>query len=608
MTNKLRPSIKHGSTLLGLYIFGIILHFFIQASALEFNLENTWDWVASQPPLFFWGSTFFFFLLCGAAALFRNIYGGTLLISIISGLTGATIYQKMKATGEPLYPWDLLQLKNASEMASMARDMFSPVMIILTLLVLFGLGLLIFKLPKLRFPLAWRVVLAVFSISAVAMFVQVAGGKYPTLLNKLSYENIFWDQKANYRYNGFVIAFASNMNQEIIAKPEGYSEGAVREIAERYSAMPDQSAAASPAEQPNIVFVMNEAFFDVTRMKDYKLSEDPIPFVHDATAKQPSGYVLSPEFGGSTANVEFEALTGLSMSFLFDGSVPFQQNLTSQTDLPSIVSILINKGYQALALHPYDKTFYSRNRVYPMLGFERFTGQEDMKNKDWLGSRSYVSDMSAMKEAVSQLQEAGDKPTFLHLVTMQNHYPYTNKEIHGGNTISAEGVNSAYEDQVETYAEGIKHTDGALSYLYQSIQDLDRPTLLVLWGDHLPGLPKFVYEDAGWTDERLRHETPLLLLANYDIGSEPLGTISPSFLGPTALRYSGLSLPPFYKMLEEVRKQLPGLNKKVMLSQSGVTDEASLTDAQKLLLDDYRMVQYDLMEGEGYSKKLLFAE
>ena len=38
-----------------------------------------------------------------------------------------------------------------------------------------------------------------------------------------------------------------------------------------------------------------------------------------------SGSMFSPEFGGMTANVEFEALTGFSNAFLPYGSIPYQQ-------------------------------------------------------------------------------------------------------------------------------------------------------------------------------------------------------------------------------------------------------------------------------------------
>lgn len=602
----IKPTRKIVLTMLALYLVAMLLNAGMQTASMGMDYGAVRQWIAGQYPLFFMGSFIFFFLLLAAASIVRNVYGGTALVAAVTALTGTAVYQKMKATGEPLFPWDLLQLKNAGEMASMTRGMFSPLVIVLTLVVVGSFGFLVFELPKLRFPLVLRVVFAVCSITGIFFFVHIMESKDSTLLNKISYEDIFWDQKQNYQYNGFVIAFASNLTGSMMAEPDGYSKEAVEAIAAKYASIPDAEPAASPAEAPNIVFVMNEAFFDLTRVTDYKLSEDPLPFLHEASKTKPSGYVLSPEFGGSTANVEFEALTGLTNYFLNDGSVPFQQNLTKQTDLPSIVSILKQRGYAALALHPFDKTFYSRNTVYPMLGFEKFTSSKEMPNREYLSSRSYVSDMAAMKEAVRELkeQEKTGKPAFLHLVTMQNHFPYTNKTIHGMNTVRAAGVASEYTDQVETYAEGIKHTDGALSYLSSAIQQLGRPTVVILWGDHLPGLPAKVYDDAGWTDERLRHETPLLVLSNYEVGSKPLGTLSPSFIGPEIFSFAGQKLPAYYKLLHEVKTAMPGLNKKVLLGPEGKVGEP--TAEQQALLDDYKMIQYDLLEGKGYAKESMF--
>lgn len=54
------------------------------------------------------------------------------------------------------------------------------------------------------------------------------------------------------------------------------------------------------------------------------------------------------------------------------------------SSLPSIVSILKDRGYEALALHPFDETFYNRNRVYPVLGFDRFTSEKDLPDADRL--------------------------------------------------------------------------------------------------------------------------------------------------------------------------------------------------------------------------------
>ncbi|KWX87951.1 hypothetical protein AMQ83_09860, partial [Paenibacillus riograndensis] len=362
--------------------------------------------------------------------------------------------------------------------------------------------------------------------------------------------------------------------------------------------LPDTASGQAAVEQPNILFMMDEAFFDPTRLPGISLSDDPLKFIHQAESATPSGYLLSPEFGGNTANVEFEALTGMSMYFLGDGSIPYQQRIVKMSSLPSIVSILKERGYQALALHPFDETFYNRNRVYPVLGFDRFTSEKDLQEAERITPDGYISDKAAVQEAIRELK-AADTPTFLHMVTMQNHFPFT-KGRNGPNTITAQGVQADWKDELETYVQDTKLTDEAMSYLQQELKTIKRPTIAVFWGDHLPALSAGIYTDAGWDQElRLKHETKLVILANFEIGNTPLGTLSPAYLGPAVFKLSGQTLPPYYKMLEQVRAQLPGLSKNVLIGASG--ELSGLTSEQQALLDDYRMVEYDLLEGEGYA-------
>jgi phosphoglycerol transferase MdoB-like AlkP superfamily enzyme len=351
--------------------------------------------------------------------------------------------------------------------------------------------------------------------------------------------------------------------------------------------------------------MMDEAFFDPTRLPGYTLSEDPLKFIHGEAGETPSGYLLSPEFGGNTANVEFEALTGLSMYFLGDGTIPYQQRIVKMSSLPSIVSILKERGYRALALHPFDETFYNRNRVYPVLGFDSFTSEKDLADAARLTPDGYISDKSAVQEAVRELKEA-DGPTFLHLVTMQNHFPFT-KGLNGPNTITVEGGQPARKDELETYVQDTKLTDEALAYLQQELKSIKRPTVAVFWGDHLPALSAGIYTEAGWNQEpRLKHETKLMILANYDIGNEALGTLSPAFLGPTVFSLSGQTLPAYYKLLEQVQAELPGLSKNVLVGSGSTGVVTGLTAAQQGLLDDYRLIEYDLLEGEKYAEGLMF--
>ncbi|WP_340023111.1 LTA synthase family protein [Paenibacillus sp. FSL K6-1096] len=601
---RLLPTKRLLYLLIVLLAVGFGLNFFLQTATFRMNLSQALEWIGTNPLLYMSGSLFIFCVLLLSSVIVPNTYAGPAVVSLLFLLLGIASDQKLATRGEPLFPWDLMLLKNAEGMSKITSGMISPVAIIVAAALVAGLVYLIVKLPKNRISFPLRAVLGGISVGLSAYFLVLVSSQSPVVA-AMNYQNIFWNQKVNYTQNGFVYAFAGNLRQSLMEKPAGYSREAVETVAAKYAALPDAPVQAGLDEQPNILFMMNEAFFDPTRLPGYTLSEDPLTFIHGAAEQTPSGYLLSPEFGGNTANVEFEALTGLSMYFLGDGTIPYQQRLVKMSSLPSIVSILKDRGYEALALHPFDETFYNRNRVYPMLGFGRFTSEKDLPDAARLTPEGYISDKAAVDEAVSQLKAASG-PAFLHLVTMQNHFPFT-KGLNGPNTITVQGGLPEQKDELETYMQDAKLTDEALAYLQQELLTIKRPTIAVFWGDHLPALSAGIYTEAGWDQQpRLKHETQLMILANFDIGKEPLGSLSPAFLGPAVFKLSGQTLPAYYKLLERVREAVPGLSKQVLIGpgDSGILKE--LTPEQQALLDDYRLIQYDLLEGEQYAAKLMF--
>ncbi|MDT3424839.1 phosphoglycerol transferase MdoB-like AlkP superfamily enzyme [Paenibacillus forsythiae] len=596
------PGRRLGIMLLTFLVGGFVLNFIMQAASLGMDVGSVFAWISRYYWLYAAGSLFFFFVLLAFAAVIPNLYAGSLIAFIACAILGIANYKKLGTTGEPLFPWDLMLVKNAGEMSKITQGMVSPLALVLAVVLIAGLIYLLRKLPRIRIGLPLRAGFTVLSAAMIAGFIVMVGG-HSTLATSIHYQDIYWDQKANYTHNGFLFAFAGNLKQKVMEKPENYSREAITRIAEKYGALPDSSAASAPAEAPNIMYMMDEAFFDPTRLPSFTFSEDPLKFIHREENNTPSGYMLSPEFGGNTANIEFEALTGMSMYFLNDGSIPYQQRIVKMSSLPSIVSILKDRGYRALAIHPFDETFYNRNKVYPVLGFDRFISQDQMTDAKRITPEGYISDLSAIKEAVRQLESSG-QPTFLHLVTMQNHFPFV-KGHNGPNTITVGGVKPERKNELETYVQDTKLTDEALAYLAEELKAIKRPTVAVFWGDHLPALSADIYTQAGWdANPRLKHETKLLYMANFDIGKQPVGTLSPAFIGPTVFELAGQRLPAYYKLLDKVKSELPGLSKSVLIGPSGVI--TGLTAEQQALLDDYRLVEYDMLEGENYSQDLLF--
>ena len=115
---------------------------------------------------------------------------------------------------------------------------------------------------------------------------------------------MMWDQKENYASNGFALAFALNVPMAKVAAPDGYSEDAI-------AARTPVATRPVPAEKPDIIMVMSESFWDPTMLRrQHHTRPDP------DRAQSCLRVGFSPEFGGITANVEFEALTGFSNAFL----------------------------------------------------------------------------------------------------------------------------------------------------------------------------------------------------------------------------------------------------------------------------------------------------
>lgn len=579
----------------------------LQICSLKPYQISVFYWITQHKDLYFLSVGILFFILLGLWALFNNIYCALIVAIASIGALDISQYDKLKLLHEPVYPWDLKQVENLSEMLNIVRNKVSPVLVI-SLLILILVGIVAtYWIPRKKIKLSQRVMYILASGAVILGCTHLQSSVLAAPLAKMGAVDYHWDQKQNYLDNGFMLAFLDNIGAKIETQPADYNQATMKNIMKKYENTTASAAIQSTQEQPNIVFVMDESLFDPTRLTNMTFSEDPMQNFHGFKDTYGTGYSLSPVFGGGTANVEFEALTGLNMSFINEGGVPYQQVLAKKNNFPSLVSLLKSRGYDATAVHPFDKTFYNRDRVYPVLGFDKFISQDDIKYKDKLSNEGYISDMSAIKQVVDVLNAGADKPQFIHLVTMQNHLPVMDG-MNGTNTIQVSGIqDSAAKVEMESYAEGVKETNKADQFLVDSIQQLTRPTIVVVFGDHLPALQSYdghVAEMTADQKEEFMHQTPLLVAANFPLQEKNLGTIAPSFFGPMVMSLTGQKQPAYYQLLEQIKQQLPGVSPAVYVDGNG-TATTELNDDQKKLLHDYELVQYDLLYGKGYAASML---
>ncbi|WP_242299366.1 LTA synthase family protein [Bacillus cereus group sp. BfR-BA-01448] len=552
--------------------------------------------------------------------LVYNLIGKVFLSMILTSCTlvilGIVNYLKLIFRGDPLYPSDFTQIMHMQSVIPMVMDYFSwsyIFVIILSIVACIVAGIYMRRyIQNVKIHLGIRALLVVGSIFVLYAYGNFANTFMNKVFQKSGVDFVLWDQNENYASNGFVLGFISNLDTTVMEKPNNYSKENMFQIAndikQQYSG---NIGNQKKKEKPNIIFVMSESFWDPTKVTNLSFSEDPVPNLHHYIENFPGGQTISPTFGGNTANVEFEALTSYSMSLLKPGSIPYQQVVINKKEIPSIPTALKKEGYYTSAIHSFGRSFFKRDDVYRVLGFDKFNAEDTMENVDIDGD--YISDLAMSKEIIAELEKQ-KQPTFIHAVTMQNHFPFTEGRF-GENLIEISGLeNEESKGELETYTEGLRRSDEALQYLIEQLDNLDRPTLLVFFGDHLPslGTNKSFYKENGYiTNEKTPNErlamaqTPLLMYANFDMPNDNLGVVSPIYFSNLIFDYAGLNKSLFYQFLSEFYKEIPVLRDELKVDKNGEVIN-DLTKKQKEMLEQYKMLQYDLLVGNQYSKDILF--
>ncbi|PFC48553.1 LTA synthase family protein [Bacillus cereus] len=552
--------------------------------------------------------------------LVYNLIGKVFLSMVLTSCTLVILcivnYLKLIFRGDPLYPSDFTQITHMQSVIPMVMDYFSwsyIFVIIVSIVACIVAGIYMRRyIQNVKIHLGIRALLVVGSIFVLYAYGNFANTFMNKVFQKSGVDFVLWNQNENYASNGFVLGFISNLDTTVMEKPKNYSKENMLQIAndikKQYSG---NIGNQKKKEKPNIIFVMSESFWDPTKVTNLSFSEDPVPNLHHYIENFPGGQTISPTFGGNTANVEFEALTSYSMSLLKPGSIPYQQVITNKKEIPSIPTALKKEGYYTSAIHSFGRTFFKRDDVYKVLGFDKFNAEDTMENVDIDGD--YISDLAMSKEIIAELEKQ-KQPTFIHAVTMQNHFPFTEDRF-GENLIEISGLeNEESKGELETYTEGLRRSDEALQYLIEQLDNLDRPTLLVFFGDHLPslGTNKSFYKENGYiTNEKTPSErlamaqTPLLMYANFDMPNDNLGLVSPIHFSNLIFDYAGLNKSLFYQFLSELYKEIPVLRDELKVDKNGEVIN-DLTKKQKEMLEQYKMLQYDLLVGNQYSTDILF--
>lgn len=376
------------------------------------------------------------------------------------------------------------------------------------------------------------------------------------------FETRITNMQDSYDHFGFVSCFARSAIERGIEEPEEYSQEQV------LSLLQEIETDSSVETTPNIVVVQLESFFDVSLLKDVTFSENPISNFTELMEQYPSGMLDVAVVGAGTANTEFEVLTGMNVNYFGTGEYPYETILREQTCL-SIPYSLKDIGYNTFAIHNNTATFYGRQYVYSNLGFDTFISSEFMETIT-MTPNEWIKDENLTVEIMKCL-ESTEEQDFVFTVSVQGHGSFPEEETESDYvTITSSPYDEGLENQVEYYANQLYEMDIFVSELTEEINNLDEPTILVFYGDHIPSLD-ITAEDLTTGNN---YQTQYVVYSNYELSMEDQELETYQLLA-TVLDTAGISNSPI-----------------LQLHQSEYTDDYE---------QNLELLQYDLLYGENYS-------
>lgn len=556
------------------------------------------------------------------------VIGLTNRVMLSIGLVAAFVFViavanwvKLGIRSEPVYPSDVDFIKQPEFLTSMV----SPESLVIAVVVILGIllgSLLVARRYERRLVAIWPAHLplrkqfvavgarTVVVMIAILLLANTAGFNYPGNAWRKVYDMSgdrwrYWNQKTNYQAHGFLGGFLYNMPTTAMETPADYTPAKMAEVAARYQRLAEKinKTRKGSLAKTNVVVVLSESFSDPTRLQGFQLAEDPIRRTRALMDRTTSGTMMTQLYGGGTANMEFEVLTGQSIGlFKPQLSSPYQMLVSSYDQYPSAVSWFAAQGHVPIAIHPYMTTMYKRQSVYQTFGFTDFIHDTTMASAEKIEKGQFISDKSAFDEVERQIK-ASTEPLMVNLVTMQNHIPV---EDAYSDPIPVTGVSGGQANRISNYARGLAHTDKALADFLGRLKKSKEKTVVIFYGDHLPGIYDSEIRDTN--GDLTIHQTPFFLWSNRGKQvADPQPVTSPIYFLPLLYELADAPIPPYYALLQRLHARVPAIEQGRILNPAGqLVERSALPVPAQTLLDDAQLIQYDFSIGERFAVETMW--
>lgn len=520
-------------------------------------------------------------------------------------IIGVGNYFVVMFRSNPIVPWDIYSFETAMSVAD--NYVFSVDWALAEHIAMFILMLIVGVRTNIR--LSKKILRPILTVAmCIPAYFYISYLLQDNLERNTGLNDTLFNAKYMHSKDGFFVSFILDIHFLQIEEPKNYSD----EYALSLLNEQEVEKVETPEELPDIIAIMDETFSDPAVLGEFETNKDYMPFVHSIlrgeVANTISGYTDVSVLGGNTANSEFEFLTGNSMAFFPNGSVPYLQYI--RDGISTIVPQLEEYGYTTYGTHPYRAKGWNREFIYDLMGFDYRYFQGSFPFEDKL--RNYVSDEADFK-SILEWRNNTEGPFFMFNVTMQNHSNYGGDFDNFDPQIVAKFKNTSSNKYLNKYLSLMYETDQDVASLLSELSQSDRKTIVVFWGDHQPNdyVVRPIYKEYGldfdnqtYEQQQQRQKTPFFIWANYDIQEQTNVEISLNYLNILLFETAGLQLDEYQTFRKNLwQGQIPMMNAVGYRNDDGdLVEYYDAPEEIQNLLNEYQNIQYYRMERE-YSKK-----
>lgn len=601
------------------------------------SLHKTLDALLQAPLPILAAALFLALVTLFLTGVTRSLFAGGSITALLMLALSYVNYFKNLITATPLLPEDLGLAGNVGDIAELngASISFSRNSILALAAVVLGLAVLFYFSRPLR--VRWRASLPA-ALCAAALFAVLFAVR--PVVNTLFYtpRNVPLGSNYSQAYVNGQTGVLMGFWRAVIGGGEDYDLTEADEdsvLADAQGYIDEIPVGGTSDTQPNVIMILSESFFDVTKLPGVTYEEDPLADFHAAQETGVSGTFHTRTLGYGTCNIELEMLTGINTRYLAADESLCYWDGTAFDGFPSVPGLFAENGYYTAYVHTFNDEIYHRTPIYTHLGFQDlfFSGDFAQIDPEAAAAGDYWAYMQGkiagefysddyLADVLIDLceEKSGEQPVFLFGVTMENHTPYPADKYSSYGYPFTAAISDEAAGALNAYTQGAADSSAALGKLIDHFSQSDEPTVIIFFGDHRAGLPLeeggTVYSALGmcsesssdWTPEQVAelYSTDYVIWSNDAalLPAEPGSTVdsSSSYLGLDALRAADLPLNSYWRMIAAMRQRCEAYTWSYFLSADGAVSSGlpdDLSDAVRRQFDVMTWLMRDAVSVNG---------